>query len=54
MLLVAVAAVDVEVVMEAAVPAVEGPGEGDSFHSDVRPVPAVMGRPKVMEQRLLR
>lgn len=53
-LLVAVAAVDVEVVMEAAVPAVEGSGEGDSFHSDVRPVPAVMGRPKVMEQRLLR
>lgn len=54
MLLVAVAAVDVEVVMEAAVPAVEGSRQGDSFHSDVRPVPAAMGRPKVMEQRLLR
>ena len=38
-------AVDVEVVLEAAVPAVEGSGQGGAFHLNVHPVTAGTGRP---------
>lgn len=37
---VAMATGDVEVMLEAAVPAVKGSGEGGTFHLNVRPVPA--------------
>lgn len=40
---VAVAAVDVVVVLEAAVPAVEGSGQGGAFHLNVHPVTAGTG-----------
>lgn len=47
----AAATVDVVVDLEAAVPAVDGSGQGGAFHLDVHPVAAGTGRHTVMEER---
>lgn len=47
----AAAAVDVVVDLEAAVPAVDGSGQGGAFHLDVHPVAAGTGGHAVMKDR---
>lgn len=49
----AVTAVDMEVVLEAAVPAVEGSGKGGTFHLNVHPVTAGTGRHVMWEDVFL-
>lgn len=49
---VAVAAVGVVVVLEAAVPAVEGSGQGGAFHLDVHPVAAGMRGQRTQDKPL--